>query len=121
MDRSTTDRLTSFDDRELSPRTGDYMRVIATGLVFYTARPDNYTRTLAHRETYQLCTNDASPPVTEEPIKLEATHLGGRRYAVRPLGQLGTCGFYPRPWTAAYVNAGNYAEAIMKVATRDLR
>ena len=38
-------------------------------------------------------------------IKLTATPLGRRRYAVRPEGQLGTCGFHPVAWTVVYVIA----------------
>lgn len=45
---------------------------------------------------------------------LKATHLRDNRYAVRPVGQLGTCGFYPRAWTVVYVNAHNEADAIRK-------
>ena len=47
-------------------------------------------------------------------IKLEATHLQGRRYAVKPEGQLGTCGWHPVPWTVTYVTARSPAEAIRK-------
>jgi hypothetical protein len=47
-------------------------------------------------------------------MKLEATHLGGRRWAVRPEGQLGTCGWSPCAWTVIYVNASNAAEAVRK-------
>lgn len=46
--------------------------------------------------------------------RLEATHLRGRRYAVRPIGQLGTCGWYPFSWTVVYVNAGSAEHAIAK-------
>jgi hypothetical protein len=45
---------------------------------------------------------------------LEATHLRGNRYAVRPAGQLGTCGYYPYAWTVHYVNAKNPQDAIRK-------
>lgn len=51
-------------------------------------------------------------------MKLEATHLRGRQYAVRPEGQLGTCGWYPKAWTVQYVNASSPQEAIAK-AQRD--
>ena len=47
-------------------------------------------------------------------MKLEATHLRGRRYAVKPEGQLGTCGFYPRAWTIHYVNANSAAQAVKR-------
>jgi hypothetical protein len=46
--------------------------------------------------------------------QLEATHLRGRRWAVRPAGQLGTCGWHPYAWTVIYVNASNAAEAVRK-------
>lgn len=48
--------------------------------------------------------------------ELEATHLRGQRFAVRPKGQLGTCGFYPEAWQVYYVNAGNKRVAISKAA-----
>ena len=46
--------------------------------------------------------------------RLEATDLRGGRYAVRPIGQLGTCGWYPFAWTVRYVNARSAADAIRK-------
>ena len=51
-------------------------------------------------------------------MKLEATHLGGRRWAVRPEGQLGTCGWHPVSWDVIYVEAGTAAEAIRKVLAK---
>lgn len=45
---------------------------------------------------------------------LEATSLGNGRYAVRPRGQLGTCGWYPWAWTAVFITARNAADAIRK-------
>lgn len=45
---------------------------------------------------------------------MEATHLHGTLYAVRPRGQLGTCGFHPFPWTVIYVHARSPKEAIVK-------
>lgn len=47
-------------------------------------------------------------------IELEADHLRDSRYAVRPKGQLGTCGWHPVPWTVAYVNARSEADAVKK-------
>jgi len=47
-------------------------------------------------------------------VDMEATWLRGREYAVRPAGQLGTCGFYPCPWTVQYVKASSAADAVMK-------
>ncbi len=44
-------------------------------------------------------------------IPLEATHLRGRDYAVRPAGAVGTCGFSPVPWTVQYIKAGSPDEA----------
>ena len=48
-------------------------------------------------------------------MELEATQIRGQhRYAVRPKGQLGTCGWYPSAWTVAYVTAVSEKEAIAK-------
>lgn len=52
--------------------------------------------------------------MTEKAVKLEATHLCGNRYAVRPEGQLGTCGWYPVAWQVQYINARNADEAVKK-------
>lgn len=49
-------------------------------------------------------------------MKLEATHLRDRTWAVRPEGQLGTCGWYPQPWTVIYVKAWSSTDAIAKAA-----
>lgn len=43
---------------------------------------------------------------------LEATPLRDGMWAVRPKGQLGTCGFYPKGWTVAYVKAATADLAI---------
>lgn len=51
-------------------------------------------------------------------MELEATHLRGNRWAVRPKGQLGTCGWYPIPWTVEYVNARSAEEAVEKANRR---
>ena len=56
----------------------------------------------------------SSPFNAHHGAKLEATHLRGRKYAVRPIGQLGTCGFFPIPWTVCYVSALDPASAIRK-------
>ncbi len=53
-------------------------------------------------------------------IELEATHLRGRKYAVRPKGQLGTCGWYPCAWTVQYITAHSPEQAILK-ARRNVR
>jgi len=50
----------------------------------------------------------------QQPIEYEATHLRGNRWAVRPLGQLGTCGWHPVPWTVQYINARSADEAVRK-------
>lgn len=47
-------------------------------------------------------------------IELEAVHLRGRTYAVRPKGQLGTCGWHPVPWIVEYIKASSEKEAIKK-------
>lgn len=51
--------------------------------------------------------------------ELEAIQLRSGKWAVRPVGQLGTCGWYPEPWTIQYVSARSEAEAI-RVAKRNL-
>ena len=50
--------------------------------------------------------------------KLSATSMGRRRYAVRPEGQLGTCGFHPAPWTVVYVTARSPIHARAKARER---
>jgi len=47
-------------------------------------------------------------------LEMEADHLRGNRWAVRPLGQLGTGGWHPIPWTVVYVNAFSAKEAMKK-------
>lgn len=47
-------------------------------------------------------------------VEYEATHLRNNQYAVRPKGQLGTCGFYPVPWTVVYVTARSEQDALRK-------
>ena len=47
-------------------------------------------------------------------MTLEATSLRDGRWAVRPAGQLGTCGWHPRPWTVVYVNAPSADIAVRK-------
>ena len=47
--------------------------------------------------------------------ELEATHLRDRRYAVRPKGCLGTCGWHNGiAWQVVFVNARSEQEAISK-------
>lgn len=48
--------------------------------------------------------------------ELEATHLRGHDYAVRPKDQLGTCGSWPFLWTVQYVSARS-AEKAIELAT----
>lgn len=50
---------------------------------------------------------------------MEATHLRDNRYAVRPAGCLGTCGWKDgKAWDVIYVNARSEAEALRKAAKR---
>ena len=48
-------------------------------------------------------------------MELEAINLRGNRWGVRPVNQLGTCGWYPKPWEIRFVTARNAEEAIRKV------
>jgi hypothetical protein len=47
-------------------------------------------------------------------MQLEATYLRDNTWAVRPVGQLGTCGWYPKAWTVQYVKAQTPQEAIRR-------
>lgn len=47
---------------------------------------------------------------------LEATHLRGSLWVVRPKNQLGTCGFHPAPWYAQFITAYSSENAINKTA-----
>ena len=47
-------------------------------------------------------------------VELEPTLLRDNRWAVRPKGQLGTCGWHPKPWKVFYVTAVSGAEAVRK-------
>ena len=48
-------------------------------------------------------------------MRYEATHLRNNRYAVRPVGVCGTCGWINgEAWTITYINARNPAEALWK-------
>jgi hypothetical protein len=49
-------------------------------------------------------------------VPLEATPLRGDRYAVRPVGALGTCGWSPVPWDVQYITAHS-PEAAVRLAT----
>ena len=49
-----------------------------------------------------------------ETVALEATPMREGRWAVRPAGQLGTCGSWPFLWTVRYVSAESASEAIAK-------
>jgi len=57
-----------------------------------------------------------NPPNPPNPPNMSATHLRTGKWAVRPAGQLGTCGWYPKPWTVVYVSASSEAEALRKAA-----
>jgi hypothetical protein len=51
--------------------------------------------------------------------KLEAVHLRDNRWAVRPVGCLGTCGWINGvPWTVCYVNARSEAQAVRAASYR---
>ena len=52
-------------------------------------------------------------------IELEATHLRDKTYAVRPKGQLGTCGWSPKPWGVIYLKAKSKTDAIRKAVQLD--
>lgn len=54
-------------------------------------------------------------------MKLEATELRNGHWAVRPAGQLGTCGWVPKPWTVIYVKASSSDEAIFKAERFEMR
>ena len=47
-------------------------------------------------------------------MKYEADTLRGNRWAVRPCGQLGTCGWHPKPWQVVYVTAATVSDALRK-------
>lgn len=47
-------------------------------------------------------------------------HLRGRTYAVRPAGQLGTCGWWPEAWEIVYVTADS-PEHALRLAERHRR
>ena len=50
---------------------------------------------------------------------MEATHLRDNRWAVRPIGCLGTCGWRNGvAWTVIYVTARSAEEAVRKAARR---
>ena len=47
-------------------------------------------------------------------MKWIAEQLRDNRWVVRPEGQLGTCGWYPEPWTAVFVRARSATEALRR-------
>lgn len=52
----------------------------------------------------------------------EATHLRDRRWAVRPKGRLGTCGWIGDvAWTVVYVTADDARQALARAAKRRAR
>lgn len=51
--------------------------------------------------------------MTKKPLYY-ATLLHDNIYAVRPTGQLGTCGYYPYAWTVQYIKAKSPQQAIQK-------
>lgn len=55
-------------------------------------------------------------------MEYEADHLRSNRYAVRPKGCLGTCGWKDGvAWDVVYVNASSEFEAILKAHNKRLR
>lgn len=44
-----------------------------------------------------------------QPIQLETTELT-QGQIVRPMNQLGTCGFYPKAWQTTYIARGETKE-----------
>jgi hypothetical protein len=54
-------------------------------------------------------------------MKYDATEIRPGRYAVRPAGQLGTCGYFPVAWSVRYVNAPTADAALRKSALIDRR
>ena len=50
-------------------------------------------------------------------MALEATRLSDC-WAVRPKGQLGTCGFYPKAWQVCYVKAPTAGAAVAKAGSK---
>lgn len=53
-------------------------------------------------------------------MKLDAERLRSGAWAVRPEGQLGTCGFYPKAWTVQIIKAVSKDMAI-KIAERRIK
>ncbi len=48
-------------------------------------------------------------------MEYEATYLGDNRYAVRPKGALGTCGWIANtPWDVQYIKAAHASKALHK-------
>lgn len=47
-------------------------------------------------------------------VEMEATHLRGNHYAVRPKEQLGTMGWHPCAWSVQFINANSKEEALRK-------
>lgn len=54
----------------------------------------------------------------KDAVEYEATDLGNRLWAVRPLGQLGTMGWSPVPWTVVYVRSDSPRSALLLAADR---
>lgn len=48
-------------------------------------------------------------------MRYYATEIRKGRYAVRPFGRFGTCGWIDgQAWTVTYINARNASEAMLK-------
>ena len=52
--------------------------------------------------------------MTKIQVKMDAMLMNNGSYAVRPEGQLGSCGGYPILWTVQYIRARSSDEAISK-------
>jgi len=74
---------------------------------------------LVHRESFAKLVSAHVVDFREDvkrrdQYEMEATPLRDGQWAVRPKGQLGTCGWHPYPWTVVYVKARNAQDAINK-------
>ena len=58
------------------------------------------------------CKDEVDVEEIEVKYKLEADELRDGMWAVRPEGELGTCGFHPAPWQVVYLKAPSADEAI---------
>lgn len=54
-------------------------------------------------------------------IPLDAIQLHSGVWVVRPVNQLGTCGFYPTPWAAYFTRARSAEDAIRKARVHEYK